>query len=80
MKVEEIYAITPDSNGWRKLPSGVYVTLGNYVKLGDNVTLGNYVTLGDNVTLGNYVKLGDSVKLGDRVKLGGSYYTSTNLS
>lgn len=29
MTVEEIYAITPDDNGWRRLPSGIYVTLGN---------------------------------------------------
>jgi hypothetical protein len=41
---KEIYAITPDENGWRKLPSGVFVTLGNGVKLGNDVKLGHNVT------------------------------------
>ena len=55
MKVEEIYAITPDKNGWRVLPNG------DRVKLGDWVKLGNDVTLSDGVTLGNEVKLGNGV-------------------
>ena len=41
---QEIYATTPDNKGWRKLPSGIYVKLGDYVKLDD------YVKLGDDVT------------------------------
>ena len=61
MTAQEIYAITPDERGWRKLPSGVFVKLGDGVKLGNGVTLGNYVTLGDGVKLGNGVKLGDGV-------------------
>ena len=44
MKAEEIYAITPDENGWRKLPNGNYVILGNDVRLGDYVSLGDGVT------------------------------------
>ena len=58
---KEIYAIAPDAYGWRKLPSG------NNVKLGDDVTLGNNVKLGNNVTLGCGVTLGNNVKLGDGV-------------
>jgi len=55
---------------------GNWVKLGDEVKLGDGVTLGNWVKLGDGVklgngvTLGNGVKLGDGVTLGDEVKLG----------
>ena len=64
MTAQEIYNIVPDKNGWRKLPSGVFV------KLGDDVKLGCYVKLGDDVTLGDYVKLGHCVKLGDGVTLG----------
>ena len=83
MKIEEIYALPINDNGWRKLPNGNYVTLGgdvtlgdgvplgDGVTLGDGVKLGNYVTLGDGVTLGNYVKLGNYVTLGDGVTLGG---------
>ena len=41
MTVEEIYAIPPNGDGWRLLPSG------DWVKLGDGVKLGNGVTLGD---------------------------------
>jgi NDP-sugar pyrophosphorylase family protein len=70
MKIEEIYAITPDSQGWRKLPSGAYVKLGNDVTVGNNVTLGYGVTLGNSVTLGNNVKLGDGVNIGNDVTLG----------
>lgn len=44
MTAQEIYNIVPDKNGWRKLPSGVFVKLGNGVELGDRVTLGNDVT------------------------------------
>ena len=65
MKIEEIYALPVDQFGWRKLPTGDDVKLGNGVKLGDDVTLGNGVTLGDYVKLGNGVTLGDYVKLGD---------------
>ena len=55
MKIKEIYEIVPESNGWRKLPDGNCVKLGDYVTLSDNVTLGNYVKLSDYVTLGNGV-------------------------
>ena len=47
MTTEEIYAIKPDAFGWRRLPSG------NYVILGDGVRLGNYVRLGNGVSLGD---------------------------
>ena len=39
MTTEQIYSIPVDGKGWRVLPSGSYVTLGN------GVTLGNYVKL-----------------------------------
>ena len=50
MLASEIYAIPTNGNGWRLLPSGDYVKLGNNVKLGNGVTLGDYVTLGNGVT------------------------------
>ena len=40
MTTQEIYAITPNQSGWRKLPSGVVVKLGYGVKLGNGVKLG----------------------------------------
>ena len=45
MTVKEIYAIQPDNNGWRVLPNGNQVFLGNGVTLGDFVTLGNGRTM-----------------------------------
>ena len=45
MTITEIYALPVDQYGWRKLPTGDGVTLGNYVKLGNYVTLGNGVKL-----------------------------------
>ena len=50
MKVEDIYAISPNKDGWRALKNGTRVKLGNEVKLGDRVELGNWVELGDGVT------------------------------
>ena len=61
MTTKQLYDITPDSDGWRQLPNGNYVKLGNCVTLGDGVKLGNYVKLGKGVTLGDYVNLGDYV-------------------
>ena len=60
MTTEQIYSIPVDGKGWRVLPSGNYVKLGDEVKLGNYVTLGSYVTLGDYVTLGNGVTLAAS--------------------
>jgi hypothetical protein len=70
MTTAELYAIPVQQNGWRVLPTGNYVTLGNCVKLGDGVKLGNYVKLATGVKLGDGVTLGDCVKLGDGVTLG----------
>ena len=56
LNTEEIYAILVNEHGWRILPDG------NWVKLGDGVKLGNGVKLGDGVKLGNDVTLGDVVK------------------
>jgi len=50
MEVKDIYSIKPDQYGWRRLPSGDWVKLGDRVKLGDGVTLGDWVKLGDGVT------------------------------
>jgi len=47
MTAEEIYTVPIDVYGWRVLPSG------NDVKLGDGVTLGDDVKLGEKVKLGN---------------------------
>jgi len=76
MTAEEIYALPVNQYGWRVLPTGYWVklgnevTLGNWVKLGDGVTLGDGVKLGDEVKLGNGVTLGDDVTLGNEVTLG----------
>ena len=40
MTTEEIYAIAPNKDGWRVLPSGDWVKLGDGVKLGNGVKLG----------------------------------------
>ena len=61
MQIEEIYAITPDADGWRILREGNHVRLGSDVKLSTAVTLGDWVKLGDGVTLGDGVRLGDGV-------------------
>jgi hypothetical protein len=61
MTTQELYSIRPNEYGWRRLPNG------NCVKLGNDVKLGNCVTLGNDVKLGNCVKLGNDVKLGNCV-------------
>jgi len=38
MRIEEIYAIKANQIGWRHLPSGLWIKLGNYVTLGEGVT------------------------------------------
>lgn len=70
MTVEEIYALPVNQYGWRVLPTGNYVKLGDGVRLGEGVKLGAYVTLGDGVTLCDCVRLGEDVTLGEGVKLG----------
>ena len=49
--IDELYAIIPDENGWRKTSSGLYV------KLGYGVKLGNYVTLALIALVIHYVRL-----------------------
>jgi len=44
MTTKELYALPVDNEGWRTLPNG------NKVKLGDNCTLGDYCKLGDKTT------------------------------
>jgi hypothetical protein len=51
MTIKELYAIPVNDSGWRVLPKGNYVTLGEGVKMGEGVRLGNYVKLGDGVKL-----------------------------
>jgi len=68
----DLYAITPDKDGWRVLPNGNWVKLGNEVKIGNGVKIGDSVELDDRVELGNEVKIGNGVKMGYRVKLGDS--------
>lgn len=48
MTTQELYALPINQYGWRVLPTG------NYVKLGDGVKLGNYVTLGDDGLIYNW--------------------------
>ncbi len=52
MNAEGIYATPPGIGGWRRLPCGNYVRLGENVRLGDGVRLGKNVWLGENVWLG----------------------------
>ena len=47
MTIDEIYALPVDDDGWRILPNGYRLNLGEGVKLGTEVRLGDWVTLGD---------------------------------
>ena len=49
MTIDEIYALPVDDDGWRILPNGYRVKLGDWVTLGDGVKLGNWVWLRDGV-------------------------------
>ena len=59
MTIDEIYALPVDDDGWRILPNGYRVNLGDGVKLGDWVWLRDGVDVGDGVTLGDWVTLGN---------------------
>jgi len=66
-RATEIYAIPVDEAGWRMLPNGGSVKLGNNVSIGDNVVLGQHVRIGNNVIVGDNVEIEDGVRLGDDV-------------
>lgn len=83
MTQEELYAIEPRPDGWRKIPhSGVMVWLGQGVRIGKRVHFGGGVALrgrvivGDDCGLGCGVvvevgaRLGANVHLGDYVSVG----------
>lgn len=73
MTAAEIYAIKPDKNGWRLLPNG------NKVKIGDSVRLGNYVSIGKSAEIGNYVSIGGGAKIGDGAKIGNDAKISSSV-
>lgn len=49
MKVSDIYKIEPDKDGWRKLPNG------NLLKIGEGVSIHETAVIEDRVRIGSYV-------------------------
>jgi acetyltransferase-like isoleucine patch superfamily enzyme len=70
MRVQDIYAIPPDSDGWRLLPNGNKVMLGDSVKLGYDVQFGQYVSVGSGTRIGSFVWTGNLVAFGSNVEVG----------
>ena len=53
----EILACKPNKYGWRTLPDG------NGVKIGDSVEIGDGAKIGTDVEIGNYVEIGNGVEI-----------------
>ena len=77
MTDEEIYAIKPDEDGWRVLPNGYKVkigdsvSIGNGANIGDGAEIGNYASIGKSAEIGSYASIGKSADLGSYVSIGG---------
>lgn len=67
---EQIYAIKPNSEGWRTLPNRSKVYVGKNLVLGACVQLGDMVYIQDNVTINDYVTIGHSSFIESDVVLG----------
>ena len=76
MTDEEIYAIKPDEDGWRVLPNGYKVkigdsvSIGNGANIGDGAEIGNYASIGKSAEIGSYASIGKSADLGSYVSIG----------
>lgn len=64
LSLAEVYAIPPDSSGWRELPDGNTLHLGEHVQIGTGVRLGDRVRLLDCVKIGNNVSIGKDTIIG----------------
>ena len=83
MTDEEIYAIKPDEDGWRVLPNGYKVKIGDSVSIGDGANIGDGAEIGNDAEIGNYASIGKSAEIGSYASIGksadlGSYVSIGN--
>jgi len=94
MTLEEFYALPVITCGWRILPSGKYIKIGenvslpietdveavgNYTIIGDNCVIGRNVTFGLDLFVADAVTIGDNVVLGDQVIIGRKVMIGDNV-
>ena len=67
MKIEEIYAIPADGDGWRLLPNG------NKLMLGDNIQAPyglDIARIGERASIGAWARIGAWASIGERARIG----------
>ena len=70
MKTEDYYKITPDKDGWRLLPSGDRIKLGDDATIAESATIGADVEIGARVIICYDAIINDSVKIGVGAEIG----------
>ena len=70
MTTEEIYKIKPNGLGWRKLPNGNRISVGDDCTFGEEIEFGNWVRFENKVKIGNSCRIGDSCTFGNACELG----------
>jgi len=70
MKIEDIYKIVADENGWRLLPNGNHILLGVSAKIRASVQIGNWAQIGYRAQIGDWAEIGDWAKIGARAQIG----------
>jgi carbonic anhydrase/acetyltransferase-like protein (isoleucine patch superfamily) len=73
MKIEEIYAIPVDGDGWRLLPSGNKLMIGSNVQAPDGINLssiGARASIGAGASIGARASIGTGASIGARASIG----------
>ena len=68
--LNEILACEPNDFGWRPLPDGSCVKIGDSIEIGGGVKIGYGVVIGNGAKIGNWVKTGNGAVIGDGAKIG----------
>ncbi len=79
MKIEEIYAIPVDGDGWRLLPNENKLMLGDNVqapygldiaRIGARASIGAGASIGDSASIGEGASIGERASIGDSARIG----------
>ena len=72
MKIEEIYAIPADGDGWRLLPNGNKLMLGDNVQAPyglDIARIGEEARIGEGASIGEGARIGEWARIGARARI-----------
>ena len=73
MKIEEIYAIPADGDGWKLLPNGNKLMIGANVqapdgldiaRIGDSARIGDKASIGEGASIGAWASIGEGASIG----------------